>query len=136
MFLQEHSIVDETTGKSQRKTCHRTAKDAARCEVSLPGNGGTEKTTDTSETEVVSNQQDVQPSPGSYKDNLGLMHAIADTLSRGPETSSDDHNGGVIDLRFKTTPIANKCEVNGAKVGTIEKQRTDGLQVITVFILF
>ena len=112
-----------------------------QCEVSLPGNG-TKKTENQEKTvsTVVStlNHEDVQPSPGSYKDNLGLMHVIADTLSRGPETSSDDHDhvGGVIDLRFKSTPIPKKCEVDGGKVGTVEKQRTDGFQVITVFALY
>ena len=122
MFLHRHSIISEKIGESQGKTAHLTGKNASHCEGPLPGDG-TENTNGTPEKQektlsslvFTRNQQDVQSSTGSY------------TVSRGPETSSDDHIGGVIDLRFKTTPIPNG--------GTFKKQRTD-LQVITIFNLY
>ena len=130
MFLHGHSIISETIGETQGKTAHKTGKDALQCEGPLPGEG-TKKTNGTSEKQektlssLVStrNLQDVPSSTSSY------------ALSREPETSSDDHIGGVIDLRFNATPISNESEVSGTNGDTFEKQRTDGLQVITVFLI-
>ena len=113
MFLHGHSIISETIGETQGKTAHQTGKDALQCEGPLPGEG-TKKTNGTPEKQektlssLVStrNLQDVPSSTSSY------------ALSREPETSSDDHIGGVIDLRFKATPISNESEVSGTNGDT------------------
>ena len=124
MFLHGHSIISETIGETQGKTAHQTGKDALQCEGTKKTNGTPEKQEKTLSSLVSTrNLQDVPSSTSSY------------ALSREPETSSDDHIGDVIDLRFKATPISNESEVSGTNGDTFQKQRTDGLQVITVFLI-